>query len=456
MSTPVQQPTAATRKGALASWWRRSAAQMRERPALSCLILLVLIGVAATAGYFLHQHFEARRHWQEAQRLIADSEFREARPHLEACFAVWNHSGEAAFTLARTCRRAGDIPAAKKYLKEAERLEWPEDQLSFEYALLRLQQEGAAPADEAFVQRLLEKRSPEEVLLLEALCTGLFRQSQHRLTEQFLHHWVQNYPADWLPRFWRGHYFMTIGNTNQAQTDLEKALELKPGHSEAQALLVQALLKNGNPRRAMPLAEEFLQKHPDQTDILVALGKCQRTAQQFDAARATLQRALAKQKNHGGALLVLAQIENNQENPREALRWLRELDRAVLNDNEEINTAAALRLNVLRRLGMHQEAEAAERRLEQLNQDLQEYRELMEELKKRPPTVTDRLRLGELALRIGVEDQALHWLDPVAREVPAERRKVQEMMLEFYEKRDDPMSRERAEVLRRQLGVPPR
>jgi tetratricopeptide (TPR) repeat protein len=426
---------------------------MRERPVLTAIVLGGLLAAAGVTGYFAYQQHQTRQHWDEAQRLIADYEFRHARTHLEECAKVWKHSGETMFLLARTCRRAGDLKAAQRYLKEAERLQWSEKELAFEFELIRFQDEGATPADGSFVDRYLEKRSPEEVLVLEALATGLFRKNQHGITASLLNHWVEHYPLDWQPRHWRGSFSLESGNTNQAQADLEKALELNPRHDESRRLLVLALLKNGNPSRAFPLVQEYLEKYPDRPEMLAALARCQRAARRTEAARTTLKDLLDKNTTYGSAMLILAQLEADEDNPRAALHWLRELDRVMLNDNEELNTAAALKVNVLRRLGLDQEAEAAEKRLQQLKEDLAEYNSVMTELNKRPPTVEDRFKLGELALRMGVEQQGLHWLDGIARELPEHKAKAQRMMLAFYEKRDDPVARERAKLLRQALGI---
>src|SRR5205085_1570220 len=120
-------------------------ARRRVRPVLAAAVVLVCLLAMGVVGYtVIYPQIEAVYHWRQAQRAIDDYDFSRAQAHLRRCLAVWPDSGETQFLMARTCRRAGDLDAARAHLREAKRLHWVEDEVRLE-SLLMQTQFGAVP-----------------------------------------------------------------------------------------------------------------------------------------------------------------------------------------------------------------------------------------------------------------------------------------------------------------------
>jgi tetratricopeptide (TPR) repeat protein len=417
--------------------------------------LLVLAGLSIGAYYGLEAyHLRAQR--READRLLADSDFEGARARYEEILKVHKDDAEVHFLIARAYRRSDNIPLARRHLDEAKRLNWSAADIEFETKLRNIQVSGPAPEDSPFLGKYVGERSPQDVLVLEAMYKGLVANSDFGRAANCLNEWIDRHPDDWLAYYSRGKYYTAMGNYIVAEPDVIRVLEMRPGHDEAWRGLINIHLKNKNPLKALPLIEQYLANHPERTDMLVPLARCQRANGQIRAAQEAVEKLLREQANHPSGLLLKAQLENDVGNAEAALRCLREVEHLPLADNEELNTAANLRVTVCRRLGLEDEAAAAERKLAQLNKDLAKWNELRETLRGRAATLNERFELGCLALRLGSEQQARYWLDGVVRDAPGESRRVQTVLLEYYEQRVDAKAREAAKSLRRELGLPDR
>jgi lipopolysaccharide biosynthesis regulator YciM len=235
-----------------------------------------------------------------------------------------------------------------------------------------------------------------------------------------------------------------------------RVLDLRPGHEDARRGLIEIHIRNKNPRKALPVVERYVADYPERYDMLVPYARCQRAAGQTQAARASLQKLLDREPENPSAKLLLAQLDADEGKPEAAFQHLRDIEGMPLADNEEINTAANLRITMARQLGLEAEAVAAEKRLVQLNQDLAAWNDVMNQLRNRPPNNAERFELGRLALRIGSERQGRYWLEGLMQEAPAERERVLKELLSYYETRKDHAGRQRAGEIRRELGVPSR
>src|SRR5438105_1984288 len=92
-------------------------------------LLLVFLVIAGVGGYFYaYPQLRAAWLWRQAQEAITRGDLRSARESLRSCVAIRTDSGQTHFLLARTSRRAGDLDEARAELKEAARLEWPDEQ----------------------------------------------------------------------------------------------------------------------------------------------------------------------------------------------------------------------------------------------------------------------------------------------------------------------------------------
>jgi tetratricopeptide (TPR) repeat protein len=266
----------------------------------------------------------------------------------------------------------------------------------------------------------------------------------------WLDYWVDHYPDDWHGHFYRADICHGAGVVDRARADFERVLELNPDQSEARRLLASILTNSGQDLdQAIRHWEIYEKSHPDNPEVLAGLARCHHGLGDLKAAKASLEQLLAKNPNHAGGLLWLAQVEADLDRPEEALASLKRLDGLTLDNLPDIQRSVALRANVHRRLGHTREAEFYEKRMEEIKADVVELGRTSEPLVKggaSSPAL--RLRMGQLYFRLGLEEEAKRWFETVLQEAP-DHVEAHRALAEFYQKRTDPVSRSRAEYHRR-------
>jgi len=458
----------------LLSWppalWKR----LRRQP----LLLAAVVGTALLAGlgiYFLERDAHARWHWRQAELAIEERDFAPALVHLQAFVEMQPSSGKAHFLLARTYRRARkeDFDQAEHHLATAKRLRWPEEAITKEFYLLDFQKHGRPEHSEGAVRQLLDDPTVDRRLVLEALVRGCLRAD--RLTEAvtWLDRWVKSYPDDWYAYLCRGTLSQHLERPARAVADYERVLRWKPDSADVKQRLGLALVQGGSDyQQALRYLEDHRQSHPDDPDTLVGIARCRSVLNQPEAARALLQAVLATHPENADALLALALVELDLDNPSQALYWLRRLEplsESARSDEmfhkllrlepvgsntttpTRLQTSYQLLATVLRRLGQEKEAQAYEHKLQQLAADVDELRTAIEANTKDPRDVAVWPKLATCYLRVGMKDNAALWFLRVLQNNPHDRR-AHRMLADYYRGRPGPESQRKAEQHRRLAG----
>jgi tetratricopeptide (TPR) repeat protein len=351
---------------------------------------------------------------------------------------------------------SGEFPACYRNLQEARRLGWDGAALDFEFALMTAQQAGSVTDDTRGLNQHLQSRSPEEPLVLEALATGAFRLNRLDKAFYYLNTWEEHHPNDWRPWLLRGVLHHSIGQMGPAVFDLRKALSLKPGQDEALRFLGLSLIGTGdNYQEAVDCLQSCLQANPDSSELLLALARAYRGLNQPDISRAMLKRLLAREPEHPGAWLALAQLEADSDRLPEALAALRRAETNSRSGDKlstsEICLLANLNASLARRQGRNSEAEAYEQKLQQLKADLAELSWAIEAVMRGAGNVDSFRKIGILHLRLGMEAEGRKWLANVLRSQPNDP-ETHKAMAEFYERRADADARRQADRHRRRAA----
>lgn len=149
---------------------------------------------------------------------------------------------------------------------------------------------------------------------------------------------------------------LVAGETEQAVTQLETAIDMGKGLAQADILLILTYLQNREFDKAYESAQRFAANHPDNPmpynmagiarlgkgDAAAAkksfeqalkidpgfsaaamnIARLSLQAGQLGEARHTLEKILSRDKTHMGAMLVLARIEKLEDHPDKAIKWL--------------------------------------------------------------------------------------------------------------------------------------
>jgi tetratricopeptide (TPR) repeat protein len=449
---------------------------LRRRPLLSLLFLGTCLLSAGLVAWFAGQRSRAQHHRQQVEQAFAERDFARAQDHLRALLQLQPHSAEAYFLLASACRRARreDFRHAQEHLTAAKRLGWSETALAQEFSLLNFQQQGTPGQGEQALFQLLQAPQTDRPLVLEALVRGCLRADRLEEAEVRLDRWIQSSPDDWYAYLWRGTLFQYLDRPMRAVDDYEHALRCRPDSADIRYRLGLALASSGSDfRRALPYLEEHRREHPDDPDTLVGIARCLRVSEPPETARPLLLSVVAAHPDHADALLTLALLESDLENPTEALRRARRLESlggspageetfqkllrlAPIAANTSIptrlRTVRHLLATVLRKLGQEKEAQIQERKLEQLVADAKELRVLLAENDKNPQDTATWHKLGAVYFRLGMTVDGEFWYLRILRQNPVDRQ-AHRALADHYRGRPDPDSQRKAESHQRQAEM---
>src|SRR5258708_32493972 len=115
----------------------------------------------------------------------------------------------------------------------------------------------------------LNTRPPEELIILEALVSGLM--ANDRLVDVLgvTTTWIEEFPEDWLPMIYRGNARLRLkGKTEEVIDDFKRVLNLKPDDVESHLSLAMVLADNGDVRRAFPHFQACTSRLPEDPRVL--------------------------------------------------------------------------------------------------------------------------------------------------------------------------------------------
>jgi tetratricopeptide (TPR) repeat protein len=397
-------------------FFRRSQAvsAARKRGAVAAVCLCVIGG----AGYLsIYPHAAAFYYGRRAEKASAERALAAARADLERVAALLPGSAEKRFALARACRRAGDLEAARQHLEEARRLGWDRQRLNLEDLLLRAQAGMVRQVEAALKQRLAASDSDAK-LILEALVLGCLEMQSPGEAYRWAALWLEHDPDDWQAYYWRGVALETGQRQDLAAEDYQQVLERKPGFADARLRLADVLAFKGQFQEALPQYQEYLAQLPGRPKALLGLARCRRALGAGAGARQALDELLAAEPKHAGALLLRGQLEIDADHAEEALRWLRRAQEQAPHDMDANQALAA----ALRLLGREDEARIYDDRRQQIRKDLKRLEEINKEAIARPQDAALRYEAGTIATRLGQGQAAARWLVSAFLLDPADRK----------------------------------
>ncbi len=374
--------------------------------------ILLLVAVVAVAVWQTRVHTAAWGDLKEGRAALQRDDPAEARRHLERCLTEWPQSGEANLLAAQAARRCGDLDAAQKYLKRADRFGRAAADIEVEQALVRAQSGYLGEVEPAFVKWIVDghPQANEMIALLVPVYLADFRIVEvGKLTAK----WVELRPNS--PKAWayRADILERLRSNRELVIAARRRLaELTPDDRVARLNLVRVLLVTRQPPdEAAGHLEWLLAADPVDPPVLVQLAACREAQGRPDEAVAILDRVIAAAPGNAKALFDRGRLEMNRGRPVEAIRFLRRSAELDPSNDELLYT---LFLGV-RQTGTAEEARAAEERWRRCANDLQRVSELGRAIGAAPDKPELRCEIGELFLRNGQTVEGLRWLESALR-----------------------------------------
>jgi tetratricopeptide (TPR) repeat protein len=406
-----------------------------RRLLIALLMFVILGGLGACALVVWRQsnralRLDASSHWQQALQALDSGDFLLAEKHLHECLLVWPINAEAHFLMARACRQADDDTGWQLHLYRARVLQWAEEQIELERRLMQAQSGNLRGVEESLVADLERSPPGEQECIFEALAKGYLKIDRLADVLALTREWLERFPENWQARLYRGRVFQLGRSSDRAIAEYRRLLELKPDYAPAHFELAGALMLNSEHQQAVEHFEAFLRQYPEDLYALAGLADCQFSLGQFEAAQTTLGKVLPRKDAPAAAFLIQAKLDLALNKPEEAFHWLR---RAEPLAPYEVDILYNLIL-ACQRVGKEDEAKQYSSKLQKARKRFDH----LDSIKKRILTETGnaglRYEAGALALSLGRQDEAIHWLESALYLDPGHA-PTHRLLADYYAKR---------------------
>jgi tetratricopeptide (TPR) repeat protein len=369
-------------------------------------IIVTLLGLVAGALLWFGPDLRAWYHLRAARSALERFHNPQAVRHLQVCLQAWPDNANVLLLAARAARCARAYDDAERCLDKYQQARGCDEAYAFEQLLLSAERQVNEVADLCW--RYVEENHPETPVILDALARGYLR--QYRLVEAraCLNRWLESQPESAEALSLEGRYNLEyVFSKNAAVISYRRAVELDPDHEDARLGLAVALLDNNEYGEAAGQLKWVQERQPDNLSVRVGLAECYHVLGDTAAAEQLVDSVLAQQPQHAPALALCGRLALARGQFQEAERLLREaVARDPSNHHARYNLIISLHKN-----GKDKEAQMMEQQLKQLEQDLNEFNQIVtHELPKRPRDPALHCTLGQLLLRGGQRQEGLRWL----------------------------------------------
>jgi tetratricopeptide (TPR) repeat protein len=396
------------------------------------LRVVVLLGLVAGGAWLARTQYSAWNHFRQGRAALDRDDPEEARRHFESCLETWPEGSETNYRAAQAARRCGDLGAALKYLKAADRLGQPADDIEVESALIEVQSGRLDRAESALHHHLLNDH-PESAQILAILVPAYMAQYQWGLADQFSEKWVERCPDNLSAWQARAEILERVRRKEAAVAALRRVVELAPDDRKARLQLVRLILETKQSAdEAAAHAERLTQSDPRDAAALVQLARCREVQSRTDEAVALLDQVIRDFPPDANAFYSRGRIELNRD-PKAALPLLR---RAAELDPSEPEVLYSLLLG-LRSAGTPDEAGAVEQKWRQCTADLKRVQELGRAISVSPHDPELRREIGELFLRNGRDLEGIRWLESALHERP-DHAPTHRVLAAYYQRTGQP------------------
>jgi tetratricopeptide (TPR) repeat protein len=393
----------------------RIGTMLRRHPRI-CLVGALL--AILVSGYLIGRQVWAQIQYSRAEaelelslRVQERTHLAESRRLLAGALTVWTDDPRLYFLLARAARRAGDLDEARLQLRRAEQLDWVAEAIDLERTLLAVQQGKFGSKELAGLAAFVRLDHPDKLVILEALVQGCRRTYQLPQALGFLEDWLAVQPDSALALGWQGETLLLLGREQEGLASYRKAVEIDPLDDQSRLKLAELLLGLHKSEEALPHLTELQGRPPDKPEVLFSLALCHSAKGETSEAAALLDRVLALQPNHGGALAERGKLALDDDRPLEAEKWLRRAVEAGPFEREILHTFH----RCLVRNKHTAEAEKCEDRIKGIDEDRKRLNQLRSEVMTSPSNPSLRVEIGRILIRNGQDKIGLSWLHSALR-----------------------------------------
>jgi tetratricopeptide (TPR) repeat protein len=389
--------------------------------------LILLAVLFSWVSYRAGRYFWARSHFRAAQQALDKYDWREAHDHLAACLRGWPNDPAAHLLAARAARRLERLDEAEEHLNTCQGLQGGETQATeVERALLRIHRGDLAGVEE-FLRNSIRHDDTDAVEILDILSAALILNYRAQDAQDCLDDLLRRQPDHFHALVRRAWTAQSMSRYALAIEYLDKALALRPDADSVRLSMAEIQVAIGRFAEAQKHFEQLQERQPDNPSVLFGLARCLGGRGQKERAIQFLERLLAKDPNDWKALAERGWL-SELDRPAEAERYLRRAESLAPPDLPLLVRLA----DCLRLLGKDEEARAYREKADRLKTDFQRASYLGDLIReKSPDDPALRHELACILLRLGKEQDALHWFQTALEKDPTHR-PTHQSLIAFY------------------------
>lgn len=400
-----------------------------QRTGLVCCLL----GLIALGLWMAVLHVRAEYHLRQAQQALTRQRYRLALTELHQALRFRPRSGALHLLAGRTARQSGNFPLAWEHLHRCRELEkGVSAELQLEEYLLRAQG-GEVDQVYPYLAVYLFQEGPQTPLVLESLAHVYLHTYQFERALKCLNRWLVLQPDNVQALFLRGTYYSMTAKAElaveKAAADLRRVLELVPEHVPARLLLARTLYDGSHYEKAAAEYKIVLEQEPDNFAARVGLATYLLLIGQWTEARPLVEGLYRENPDHAAVLHLKGRLAEADGRLDEAVRFLQ----ASLAAKPSDNLTCYHLVRCYQRLG---DDAAAGKCLDQLDRIEKDQERLLDITNRQSEALVSDpalcCELGEVCLRLGIQQRGLHWLHAALRIDPHYRR-AHEQLLRYYE-----------------------
>jgi Tfp pilus assembly protein PilF len=397
------------------------------------MLIIGLLACIAAGATIIFVYYRAERALKLAEKAQAARSFAEARSQLEIYLDLHPNNPDVHFLLARLARQVAQYEEAKRRLDICQQLEGPTARITLERRLIPVQQ-GAFPVQvEGWLQQLLNEDHPDSQHILEALSRGCMSTYRVHNAKSYLSLWLERDPANVQALLWRASIHQHLMDYERAVEDCRVAAEIAPKDKEAQGRFAQALLQKGEVAEAAKQFAQLYQEMPDNPAIALGMAQCHIKMGRMDEAKEVLDAMLAKNPNDSLALLERGRVALLNNDPNDAKPWLEKAAALAPIDHLTLLTL----VQCLKQLSDGPHVDQWQQRLDRIDAEGAQLRELMSTLQKQPYDLKARCEMGRILFRRGEDKQAIEWLKETLSIEPTNE-EAGKLLADYYDSQGNP------------------
>lgn len=322
-------------------------------------------------------------------------------------------SGEPAYLAARCYRRLGDMDAAGRKLDQAAELGIAAVDIQRERWLI-LAQAGAMRQAEPHLQTLLVAPGADGAEICEAYVCGFLVNYQFGQASGLLDAWQADFPDDAQPWFFRGQCSEHLADTQGAAEAYRQALKLDETRSDIRTALVRTLLELHQYEDAQSHLASLLADETDDVVVHTLAAETHRQMAKNSEAESGFRRACELDPTHIPARVGLIRVLLSLQNTEAATHMAREL----VADRPRNSECLFLLQQAVQMSGLDDEAQSIAERRQELQEQQERARLLMEKARFQPDDPALRFEIGSILFSHGEPEDARAWLRSVIQIAP--------------------------------------